>query len=549
MNVLDEIKIYDCVPPTFHENDSVSIDIELFGAEETKLHRPTGKFASIALTANGKDVYVVTDKEWLRDIAYTIKNCELVFQNAMFDIFQLRRWIKLPKRLKVWDTMLVDRVMFNGYYDAFNLRALTRRHLGLLMEKDALEQFKTATEMNREMIEYNARDTVAAWWIAQHQKKIIKEPELKVWNEIDMPAMWAFLDFKGFRVDVKKWEETAIQNKAQAELLKSSFSFNPASWQQVKKYFKEQLKINLPSTDEEELTKWDEAGFTDAGRIIQFRKIAKRASTYGMNWIEEHIEPDGCVYSSYDINRAESGRTASSHPNIQNIPIRETPVFRECFIPKEGNQFVIADYGQQEVRIIAYLSQDKNLIKLFEKGGDVYTNVMEKMGTEYDRSQVKSLVLGLCYGLSPSGLAREASLDKEEAEMLFEDFFKMFPGVKSYIQTQRQAGNFVRTPAGRKCWLNHYNQQWERNALNSPAQGGAADMGKIALAHLHDFYGSENYPVVAFIHDEIILDIPIEKVEEAKKVLEECTIEAGEQVIPGVPIAVDIRVGKSWAKE
>jgi DNA polymerase I-like protein with 3'-5' exonuclease and polymerase domains len=557
-----EIKINE-PPPIFGPDDWVSMDLECFGMVEP-IHRPTGKFASLSV-CDGTTAWVLTSSNlnweiWLSWWVDSVANCNLVMMNAKFDIFHLRRWSDFPDHKKLWDIMLIDKIMWSGYYEHFSLADLARRHLGVYVDKSAREFFPDATEMTQEAIEYNVNDTVYTLQVCQSQRKAIKKTDLKIWYEIDQPTLYAVLRMGGPMVNVEGWR--AFIDSFAMRVASFSFPFNANSPAQVKKYITDR-KIKLESTGEDKLlslkSQLEEKKVPDIeiiqliDNLLEYRKLSKRVSTYGESWLK-YVEGDGRVYPNYHINQAETGRFSTSDPSIQTIPIKDTPEFRKFFVAAPGKVLIGGDYGQQEVRVMAYLCADPALLAILNSGRDIYAEIattihkrkIEK--TDPERKLMKSIVLGLLYGMSEYGLARELHMTVEEATVHLKKFFFTFPVLSSFISQQRQSSKFVKTPIGRKFWLNPYDQGSERNALNSPCQGGASDMIKMAMIYLYQDwdYTLEPYPVILCIHDELVLEVNEENAEYAKTMLETRMIAAGKAIIPGVPVTVDVKVGHSW---
>lgn len=555
MKTIDDLVILEAVPPKANPNDWAAIDLEIYGGIKGKLHRPIGEFASLAVTYDGRTAFVITDLDKLEATMDALEDATIVAQNAAFDVQQLRRWVDFPARDKFWDTMLVERILYNGLYDEFNLPALVRRHLGFYMEKGTVEEFQEAKEMSREMIRYNAIDTIGTWLVAQKQRELCKASHLRVWNDVDLPALWAFLDFKGPKLDAERWMQIAKENEMRAAELKGGFPFNPNAPAQVKSYFNQTLKLKIPDTNAETLERHAKK-HSMVKDLLDYRHFDKRRSTYGENWITSYVESDGRVYPSYDVSRAETGRVAANNPNIQNIPVRDSPVYRECFVASEGHTLVGGDYAQQEIRVGAYLSQDEALIELLRSGRDIYSDIASLIhGREItkkdpERQAAKSVVLGAIYGLSVYGLSMDLGISDEEAGDLMNTFFGRFPDLYRWMGKQQKSEKYVKTAYGRRCWLNPYNSQSLRNALNSPCQGGAADMVKIATGLFHKRWNTliEPFPVILQVHDEIDTEVWETNIDYTKDLLHRCMIEAGEMVIPGVPVVVDIKIGKNWSQ-
>ena len=548
-----EITYYNQVPPKFPAGSEVSYDLEVWTTKEDakRLHRPGGRFASFAVTDDGINSYVITDERNLQQAVDNMKDCVWIAQNASYDLTQISQWVQLPSVKSHHCTMLFDRVLWGGFFNKYSLKDLARRYLELYISKEArsafaVESYDQIPFMDGDMIFYNAADAVITWKIYKEQMSRAKEDHLRIWDEIDGPAMCAFLDFKGVYIDQEQWIKMVTDAEEEIATLAESFPFNPNAPGQVLTYCKDILKLKISNTNEKVLSK-----HTKKHKILEdllrHRKLEKRRSTYGMNWIEM-IEDDGRIYSSWDANRAESGRTASSSPNLQNIPVRDTPEFRECVIAKEGNVLVGGDYAQQEIRTMAYLSQDKNLIKLLEDGGDIYINIAEEIGKT--RKETKDIVLGISYGMSPYGLAKALEVPKKEAEEIIYNFFQKFYGVYRWSMKQEKRKNYVVTAYKRRCWLNIYNSHYQRNAINSPNQGSAADMTKLAINIMHKEWCKTFpvFPMILQVHDELVAEVKEEYAQFCQGIMESSMIMAGERIIPGIPIKVEVKIGKKWSE-
>jgi len=242
---------------------------------------------------------------------------------------------------------------------------------------------------------------------------------------------------------------------------------------------------------------------------------------------------------------------------MQQIPIRDTPEFRECFVARPGHKLIIADYSAQEPRLSAYVSHDKQLIQWFKEDKDVYIElgkcIFGKTLTKKDpeRQTMKSTVLGLTYGMSEYGLAEREGISKEEAAGLIADVLSILPDMAVYMEKQRRNKTKVTTPFGRKQWLNPYSDQVERNALNSPIQGGAADMMKKALASIHQNWDFDcPFGVVGYIHDELVLDVPEELANDVARFVKEQMETVATDMVKGVlPFIADVSIGNTWAEK
>lgn len=560
MNILYQI------PPKLMPQDWVGVDIEIFDMNQKQMHRPiTGNFALLSI-AHGDDVYILDKTEQISPALEQIKDAWWIIQNAKFDLTHLRRWANVPPRERVWDTMLIERILFGGYYDTFSLADLVRRHLFTHMEKELQKSF-TGSEISAEQIQYSAMDAWVLPKIAEQQKRYMDKNSWHIWHDIDRPAMFAFMDFQGFGIDVEKWKNLAIRNKAMQVAIDAELPVNPRSPKQVKEFLSangfKRLKNSQADTLEENYLKYPNSIAAKVARnILESRMYGRRASTYGMNFIDDYLEYEEefpFIYCNYWVIGAETGRTSADHPNMQNIIVNDTKEFRECFIPRPKHKLLIADYSAQEVFIAAYVSQDKHLIDICNSDKDIYC-MMAKMMYNIDitkkdplRARMKTIVLGTNYGMSSHGLARDEGISVDEAEEVLFKFFKTFPGMRAWMSRQEKATKYVTTVAGRKCWLNPYKEQSSRNALNGPMQGGAADCTKMALGNLHakwkDYVCEHPFPVVGYIHDELILDVPEDITEEVKEITQSILVKTANDMFTGMNFRAEMKIVDNWAQK
>ena len=553
------------IPPKF-SSGFASIDLEIFGLNENQLHRPTsGVFAcaSIAHESDPETAYILTEEKQIQGALDNLEHCVHVFQYGTFDVVHLRRWAKYPPRKKFWDTYLVERIMYGGYYDKFALDDLIRRHLGEYRDKSLQKSFSDATELSREQIQYAAHDAIDTLKVALSQKKQIDKDSFNVWKKIDLPALWAFLDFQGFRLDVDAWKALAKHNEQMEQELDESFDFNPRSPKQVKEKLQKLGWKSLKSTAVGELEKRSSKNPESdpallANKILEYRKYKKRASTYGMNFVEDYLESEldyHVIHSNYNVVGAKTGRTSSSNPNLQNIIARDTDAYRNCFLARPGNKLVVIDYSANEPRFLAYKCQEPWMIDIFNSDRDIYIALAKDVfGEEIDkksprRNDMKAIILGTDYGMSEYGLAKKLGCSKDEAAEFFRIMFKKLPNLADYMHEQRTKTTYVTTVGGRKSWLNPYSAQCERNALNSPIQGSAADLLKLSLNLLHQRWPTDlRFGVVGQVHDEIIIDSPAISIREVSEFAEKCMMEAGEILCPTIPFPAKPIICDKWGE-
>lgn len=583
MNIIDPrtLRIVKGLPPVLSKQDRCAIDTEWFGMDKNRLHRPHGIFACATFCSDGKTVYVVTDVDDLEQAFKNIDPAVHIYVNAKFDITQLRKYIQIPQRKRLWDCFLIEQIMYSGYYNDFSLADLARRRLDLYLPKEIRESFsKNDPEpsgghlgLSQEQLEYAAVDTAATWQVYQSQRAEIDKNDLSIWTDIELPFLWTLLSMGGVKLDIDAWTSLAEKNGQIAKEIQDEYGH----WETIepngsKKKSKEvfvgvnlnspaQVKEHLSgmgyrvkSTDVEVLTELADQHVQFAAEVLGYRKHAKRASTYGKKFIEDYVEADGRIYGDIFQMGAETGRTSSRHPNLQNQP--HEVEYRSCFVAGDGNCMVVADWGSQEPRIAAYLSQDERLIEILnsdkklyiEIARDVFGREITKEMEEY--KHIKSTVLGIFYGMSAQGLAVRLGIDEQDAQHMIDKILETYPGIQDYIDRQSKAGDYVQSVYGRKIWLNKYSNQWQRNALNAPIQGSAADAMKIAAYRLVDACDESIYqdsPLRLLVHDEIVCEISEGDVEWLRKTMERIMISVAEELHDGIKGSIEIFSGENWA--
>jgi DNA polymerase-1 len=555
------------------KGDMVAIDIEMFDQNVEKLHRPHGRFACISIAHNGQ-VYQFYDKDSAAKALKFFESGQWIFQNAVYDIRQLRGLgIKIVDR-PVWDTFLVDRVLWGGFYSTFSLSDMARRYLNIELKKDTREEFgKKHDVMTKAMKEYAAKDALVTLQLAEHQSKSIDSNSRALYWLVDAPMIWVVLALKPVKVDPIAWMQLVNEFDKQAQKRQDALGFNVNSQKQVIAETLKRYNIKLKDTKAETLKKYAEdvkplsKGRKGLARheyfqeILDIRSLRKAVSTYGQTWLDRALEKGDLIWSNWNITGAETGRMSSDKPNLQNIPVRNVRMgmdkYRTLFI-SDGGKFIISDVAQQEPRITAFLSQDRNLLKALSSGEDIHLYVAREIFNnpkltkkdKEERDLGKTINLGLTYGLSVYGLSTRTGLSEEEAADKLESYFERFPGVQEYINTSRskaQLNEYVVAPGGRKIWLNMYDYQWANNAVNAPVQGGAANHTKLTLSIIYKKCQDLKieFPVCLVVHDEIVADVK-EDLRLYKKLIKESWLEAAAVLFPGIPFEIELHVGTNW---
>lgn len=601
------------IPTNIKPNTWVGVDTEFFGMNKKQLHRPSGTFACLTIAIDHNTVLFIDKEELIAPALKWIDKCVWCIQKAMFDIVQLRRYAEIKPRKRIWDTLLVERIMFGGYYNEFNLKALVRRWLHEKLDKDIREEFINSSpeelplkpaeiditkmneeelcvlnleilkdpstadklhhhdrEMSDEMIDYACKDAVYVLRVAQEQRKAIDEKSFRCWTDVDSDVMWPFLDMRGFPIDVEKWIGIAETAKEKFDEIEEQLPFNPRSPVALK-WYKDHGFKTIKSREKEELQrcidKYPNAEATPFAKLaVESSECGKAKSTYGKKWIDDFAEDEDfggqivkVIHCAYDPNKAETGRAISDDPCMTNIPTRKTKVYKECFYAPDGFVIVVVDMSAQEPRNAACITNDQYLLECFKSGRDPYISLAKDAFNEtitkkdLRRKAIKGTVLGLLYGLSEYGLAREENLELDVAKDIFAKVSNMLVGVSEWANEQGKKKNYVETILGRKVWLNPYTYQCEKNARNAPIQGTAAEQVKLALVEIYKNWNYEKwgqFGFLAYVYDELVFLFPENCAEEGKQFIMKHMIEQAEKVTGNkIPFTVDAFVGRTWAEK
>ncbi|MYN38292.1 DNA polymerase I [Duganella sp. FT109W] len=347
--------------------------------------------------------------------------------------------------------------------------------------------------------------------------------------------------------------------------------FNLGSPKQIGEIFFEKLKLPVvkktpsgaPSTDEEVLQKLAE-DYPLPKVLLEYRSLSKLKSTYTDKLPKGINAQTGRVHTNYAQAVAVTGRLASNDPNLQNIPIRtkEGRRIREAFVAPAGSHIVSADYSQIELRIMAHISEDANMLRAFAEGVDIHRataaeifGVAPETVENEQRRYAKVINFGLIYGMSAFGLASNLGIERGAAQSYIERYFARFSGVKQYMddtRLQAKARGYVETVFGRRLWLPEINspngprrQGAERAAINAPMQGTAADLIKLAMIAVQNWLEAEQLGtrMIMQVHDELVLEVPDAELELIKQKLPE--LMAGVAQLK-VPLIAEVGVGSNW---
>ena len=571
-----DYKIIHDIPPVLSKDSRVAIDTEFVGMDDKRLHRPTGEFACATFYFGTDEVYIVEDVRDLEKAFQNIEEAGHIYHNAKFDIFHLRRFIFLPQRRKLWDTMLVEQVMYSGLYDNFGLADCVRRHLDMYMGKETREEFSNHIgKMTQEQVEYACKDVIATYGVYKSQLSKMDEDDLYVWKTIELPFLWVILGMGGVKLDVPAWTKLAEDNERRAvevqakygkevpKIGKTGKELKTKVWEGVNLASPTQVKARLASigykldgTGEEYITPLVER-CEFAKDLLDFRTASKHSSTYGLDYVDKYVEADGRIYSDLFQMGAATGRSSCRAPNLQNQP--HDGHYRECYIADDDKELVIGDWSAQEPKFAAFLCGDTALTDALNSKEKLYIRIArDAMGIEIQKgsleySAMKSTILGLIYGMAAKGLADRIGVAEDAAQGYINAIFTAYPKLYEWVtRSQSQFKEYVTSVNGRKIWLNEYTNQWRRAILNYPIQSSAADAMKVAAYKLlTEWHGKfyTNTVLRLLVHDEVVCEVEKDKVEEFTVLMGKVMVEVAESMHQGVKGAVEIGHGHSWASK
>ncbi|MDO4634740.1 MAG: DNA polymerase I [Streptococcus sp.] len=421
--------------------------------------------------------------------------------------------------------------------------------------------------------------------LLESEEPILKQLDEKNQSEllfdIELPLadVLAKMEIEGIHVKKSTLSDMAIENQLVIDRLTSEIyemvgtEFNINSPKQLGDILFENLKLPV------EMTKKTKTGYSTAvdvlerlapispvvSKILEYRQLAKLQSTYLIG-LQDYIQADGKIHTRYIQDLTQTGRLSSSDPNLQNIPIRleQGRLIRKAFVPDQEEAVLLSsDYSQIELRVLAHISGDEHLIAAFEHGADIHTSTaMRVFGIEKpedvtanDRRNAKAVNFGIVYGISDFGLSNNLGITRKQAKEYIETYFERYPGIKNYMDTvvrEARDKGYVETMFHRRRELPEINSRnfnlrnfAERTAINSPIQGSAADILKIAMINLDRLLIEKGYQtkMLLQVHDEIVLQVPISELDQIKVLVKETMENA---VSLSVPLLADESDGKTW---
>ena len=513
------------------------------------------------------------------------ENIEKVGQNLKFDILGLKSF-GVEVKGKLFDTMIAHYLISPESRHGMDYLAevylkYDTIHIDELIGAKGKNQLSMGDLNPADITDYACEDADVTLKLKNILAKELEENNLKkLFDDIECPLIYVLVDMEwnGVRLDMEALKSLSDELTKELYDIENEISklagieFNINSPKQIGEVLFDRLKIvDKPKktstgqykTSEDELEKLRNK-HPIIEKILQQRGLRKLLSTY-VDAFPQLVNPKtGKIHTSFNQTVAATGRLSSTNPNLQNIPIRDArgKEMRRVFIPDEGCTFVSADYSQIELRIMAHLSEDKNLVDAFNVGEDIhaatsakiYNVPLEDVSSDM-RRKAKTANFGIIYGISVFGLSERLNIPRAEAKELIDGYFATYPGVKRYMDESIEKARekqYVETIYGRKRYVNDINSRnatvrgyAERNAINAPIQGSAADIIKIAMINIFNRLKRENLKskMILQVHDELNLNVPMDEKNRVMQLVEE---EMENACKLNVPLKTDCAAGRNW---
>lgn len=567
-----------------------------FDTETTGLDAHNSELVGIAFSwEKGKGFYVPfpEDQNTTQELVdkfrvfFENENIEKVGQNLKYDIKVLKRY-SIEIKGKLFDTMIAHYLINPDMRHNMDVLAETYlkyspKSIETLIGKKGKGQ-KSMRDVELELIkEYAAEDADITYQLKQTFEPVLAQTNTRaLFDQIEVPLVPVLADMEseGIRLDVEFLKSLSEELDKDIKAFEmriyeaAGHSFNLASPKQLGEILFDKLKIGGAkqkktktgqyATGEEVLSLFAKE-HPIVKDILDWRQLVKLQNTYVQALPLQIDAKTQRVHTDYMQAVAATGRLSSNNPNLQNIPIRTERgrQIRKAFVPRDENYVLLsADYSQIELRVIAALSGEPNMIESFAKGEDIHRSTAAKVFnvsleevTREQRSNAKTVNFGIIYGVSAFGLSNQTDLSRSESAALIDAYYKTYPRLKQYIAEQiefAQDNGYVQTISGRRRYLKDINSQnavvrgaAERNAVNAPIQGSAADIIKIAMINIHNRLKSENLKskMLLQVHDELVFDAYKPELEQLKEIVK-YEMENAFQL--DVPLVVDMGIGENW---
>lgn len=541
----------------------------------------TGYFVLIPNDSEGKNLFIETLKKFFEN-----DNIEKIGQNIKYDFKVLKKY-GIELKGKLFDTMLAH-YLINP--DArHNLETLSKNYLGYkmipitkLIGKKGKNQLSMIDVPIEDLCEYAVEDADITFQLKNIlEKKLYELNQKSLFEQVEIPLIkvLSHMELEGINIDVSFLNNfsSVLDNdiyKLENKIFeKVGVKFNLASPKQLGVVLFEKLKIvdnpkktktGQYSTSEEVLSNLSKKNLIVVD-ILDWRSLIKLQNTYVKALPLQVNTLTKRIHTQFNQAVAATGRLSSNHPNLQNIPIRtaEGKQVRKAFCAVDNNHVILAaDYSQIELRIIASLANELNMISAFNNGEDIHSSTASKIFgmaveniSKEQRSQAKTVNFGIIYGVSAFGLSSQTSLTRKESKIIIDAYYESYPGLKSFINKQinfARENGYVETILGRRRYLKDINSRnsivrsaSERNAINAPIQGSAADIIKLAMININKRLKNEKLEtkMMLQVHDELVFETPKKEIEKCVKIIRH---EMENVFDLRVKLKVDINYGNNW---
>ena len=541
----------------------------------------TGYFVLIPNDSEGKNLFIKTLKRFFEN-----DNIEKIGQNIKYDFKVLKKY-GIELKGKLFDTMLAH-YLINP--DArHNLETLSKNYLGYkmipitkLIGKKGKNQLSMIDVPIEDLCEYAVEDADITFQLKNIlEKKLYELNQKSLFEQVEIPLInvLSYMELEGINIDVSFLNNfsSVLDNdiyKLENKIFeKVGVKFNLASPKQLGVVLFEKLKIvdnpkktktGQYSTSEEVLSNLSKKNLIVVD-ILDWRSLIKLQNTYVKALPLQVNKLTKRIHTQFNQAVAATGRLSSNHPNLQNIPIRtvEGKQVRKAFCAVDNNHVILAaDYSQIELRIIASLANELNMINAFNNGEDIHSSTASKIFgiaveniSKEQRSQAKTVNFGIIYGVSAFGLSSQTSLTRKESKIIIDAYYESYPGLKSFINKQinfARENGYVETILGRRRYLRDINSRnsivrsaSERNAVNAPIQGSAADIIKLAMININKRLKNEKLEtkMMLQVHDELVFETPKKEIEKCVKIIRH---EMENVFDLRVKLKVDINYGNNW---
>lgn len=484
-----------------------------------------------------------------------------LFHNAKFDLKFL--WsVGIRLDCNIYDTLLAEQVLDSGAYRrGFGLKDLAYKYHGIDLDK-GFQSSDWSTPLTQKQLEYSALDAHVLRFIYQEQSKVLTELELMDTAQLENLALIPTIrmELTGIKVDKRAVRELLMnlaEDKADiledlSLLLPDVENFNSPI--QVKTTL-QKMGLPIESTEKSELTKYCN-DFVEIEKILAYKKIVKSISL--IEGMRKEISPiTGRIHANYKQCSTVTGRYSCSQPNIQGIP--KKPEFRKCFVADEGNVFIIADYNQIELRIIAEVTEDIQMMKAYANNQDIHCITASLVNskpisevTEEERSSAKAMNFGLIYGMGYKMFRQYAlnnygiALNEYEVSEQVNKFFATYGGIANRLNILNSMYTLEERTIGNRRRL------WQKPPIiteraNASIQGTGADILKRALVRINEHLLSDDVRLVAIVHDEIVIEVSKSQADDVSMLLKELMETAGMYYLKKVPVIADVKISRTWA--